>query len=292
MSYKISPFTPVFWHPTTDKFGAKSKYTQTWKATDRILVQVLQLTSSAPIAGDYDGNAPTLRVKNVETGSTWTENWSSWSMNDWCTVKTWVMTGWSPGIYVMLLGDMESEPFCITAETELLDQTTLIQYSMIDNRRRMDTAFVVNGTRQFFDFRVPGGFKDDNWAFGVDNAQFTTSLYDTVDVHSHEMLMKTFTLGNSEGCPVWFADLLNRLLTCTYVYFDGVRYSRHESDVPEVNAEMEDLRSYIFTQTVQRVINLQPAVENANALRLRRVGEEEDDYRIADVEGETMNRMV
>lgn len=291
MSYIVSPFTPVFWKPTTDMFGAKSKYVQTWAPTDKILVQCIQLTASAPIAG-ADGNVPALYLKNLETGSVTSLAWQSWAMNSWATVKWRVITSLSAGIYALLLGSTESEPFCVTNVADYIERTSLIQYSMVDNRRRIDTAFVVNGERQFFDFRVPGGFMDNGWSFGVDNEQFTTSLYDSIDVHAHELTQKTFTLGGSEGVPSWYAELLNRLLTCSYVYVDGVRYSRHESDVPEIANEMEDLRSYIYTQVLQQVRFLVPEIEDANMLRLRRVGDVQDDYRVSELDGETVNRMI
>ena len=291
MSYIVSPFTPVFWKPTADKFGAKTQYVQTWAQTDRILVQCIQLGDGAPIVGK-DGNVPSLSLKDMSTGNVSLLAWQSWALNEWATVKWCVITALQVGIYSLLLGDSESEPFCVSDEQDILNQTCLLQYSSKDNRQRMDAAFVVNGVRQFFDFRIPGGFIDNGWTFGVDNEQFTTGLYDTVDVHAHELVQKTLTLGNSEGVPVWFADLLNRLLTCTYVYVDQVRFSRHESDVPEIVSEMEGLRSYVFTQTLQQVVNLMPDVEAANIVRLRRVGEVQDDYRVAEIEGETVNRIV
>ena len=93
---------------------------------------------------------------------------------------------------------------------------------------------------------------------------------------------KALTLGNSDGCPVWFADLLNRLLCCNYVYVDGERFTRNESDVPEMNAEVEGLRSYIFTQGLRKVINLDPNIENTNLLVLRRVVHNSNDlYRVS-----------
>ena len=290
MSYIVSPFTPVFWKPTTDPFGAKSKYVQTWAQTDKILVQCIQLTSSAPIAG-VDGDVPALSLKNLETGSVTSLAWQSWAMNSWATVKWCEVTSLSTGIYALMLGSVESEPFCVTDVDDYIERTSLIQYSMVDNRTRLDTAFVVDGERQFFDFRVPGGFMDNGWSFGVDNEQFTTSMYDSIDVHAHELTLKTFTLGGSEGVPS-YAELLNRLLTCSYVYVDGVRYSRHESDVPEIAGEMEDLRSYIYTQVLQQVKYLVPEIEDANMIRLRRVGDVQDDYRVSDIDGETVNRMI
>ncbi len=35
-------------------------------------------------------------------------------------------------------------------------------------------------------------------------------------------------MGGQEGVPVHFAEMLNRLLTRSYVYFDGVRYARKD----------------------------------------------------------------
>lgn len=77
------------------------------------------------------------------------------------------------------------------------------------------------GMQYFFDFRVPGGFKDGGWTFGVDNEQFITSDEDIVELYSHEYTTMLFTLGNAMGCPVWFAELLNRVLCCNYVYSMG-----------------------------------------------------------------------
>ena len=37
----ISPFTPLFFSPSTDKFGAKSKYVQLFARTDRIFVELI-----------------------------------------------------------------------------------------------------------------------------------------------------------------------------------------------------------------------------------------------------------
>lgn len=42
----------------------------------------------------------------------------------------------------------------------------------------------------FLDFRAPGGFKDSNWAFTVDNEQFTTPDGDIVELYSREATQK------------------------------------------------------------------------------------------------------
>ena len=258
-------------------FGMESKCVQTWAPSDHILVEVLSFSDDYGLSG-VEGSVPALYVNNLESGARYAQNWKTWAMNSDVTVYWSIISGLLPGIYSLTLG-VDSEPFCVSDDVSILEQTTLIQYSMVDNRRRLDGVFLIGGVRNFFDFRVHGGFKDDNWVFGVDNEQFTNHLYDVLDVYSHEQIVKTFTMGGSIGCPIWFGELLNRLLTCSYVYFDGVRYSRHEADVPEVAQELEGLRSYVMTQNLQKVMNLDPAVERANALRLRRVGQVSDDFR-------------
>jgi hypothetical protein len=263
--YKISPFTPLFWSPTNERSGARSKYVQTFAPSDRILVQAIRVhTGSAPVA-------PSLYIYDVLKEVQTAQRWRAWTMNTTTALLWATIQGLQPGIYTVRFGNNESEPFCVTDDESLLAQTTLIQYSMENNRQRDDAVFVIDGLRNFFDWRIPGGFKDDGWSFGVDNEQFTSNVYDVVDVYSRDLTMKTLTLGNSQGCPVWYGELLNRIFSCTYVYVDGVRYSRHESDVPEVNATVDGLRSYIFKQTVQQVRILDPVLEEQNQLRLRRI---------------------
>lgn len=262
--YIISPFTPLFFVPTTERSGARSKYVQTFSPSDRILVEVIR-------SGQDTVPVLPLYVCDLLNDSRRVQRWKIWSVNSSTTLLWSAIQGLAPGIYNVSFDTYESEPFCVTDDDLLLAQTTLLQYSMRDNRQRDDAVFVIDGMRNFFDWRIPGGLKDDGWSFGVDNEQFTSSAYDVVDVYSREVTIKTLTLGNSQGCPIWYGDLLNRVLSCTYVYVDGVRYCRHDSSVPEVNTTIEGLRSYIFKQQLQRVMLLDPTVESQNQLRLRRI---------------------
>ena len=87
---------------------------------------------------------------------------------------------------------------------------------------------------------------DDNWVFGVNNEQFTTYDNNLSEIYALETTQKTFTLGNAQGCPVWFGELLNRILCCTYVYFEGERFIRADANVPEMSQPIEGYKSYIF----------------------------------------------
>ena len=216
---------------------------------------------------------PFLIIRNVLTGYETKYYWNEWLMNPTTKLRFIELQGLEDGLYVALIGGIfKSAEFMVSSDKDVLQDTVLIQCSNSDNRQRNDAVFWINGMQRFFDFRIPGGFKDDNWTFAVNNEQFTTNFNDKIDLYGQESTIKALTIGNSEGCPVWFADLVNRMLCCNYVYVDGVRYTRNESDVPEMNCEVEGQKSYIFTQGLQRVMNLDPELEKRNLLIMRRVG--------------------
>lgn len=273
--YRISPFTPIFFSPSGDKHGVKPMCVQVFSNTDSILIEVIAtLEYAAP---------PSLIIRDVLNGNEFTYSWKAWAMNTETTLYFIELRGMDDGLYTAVIGTNESEQFCVSSEESMLQDTVLLQYSNPDNRQRNDAVFWIDGMQRFFDFRIPGGFKDDNWSFAVNNEQFVTSNNDKLDLFGQESTIKALTIGNSDGCPVWFAELVNRLLCCYYVYVDGVRYVRNESDVPEMNAELEGQKSYIFTQGLQRVVNLNPNIEQRNLLVLRRV--DNDDYRKIEVYG-------
>ncbi|MCF0219315.1 MAG: hypothetical protein HUK14_05990 [Muribaculaceae bacterium] len=255
----ISPFTPLFFK-THKSDGIESRYIQTFAPTDHILVEIfVDLSASF-----------SLLVSDEDTKITYELPYNSYKINDTTKLLFAVISGLSPGYYRLYVAGKTSNIFRITDDKDELATTTLIQYSMKDNKQRTDALFIIDGMRYFFDFRVPGGFKDSGWTFAVDNEQFVTPDADPVELFALESTQKKFTMGYQEGVPVHFAELLNRLLTCTYVYFDGVRYARKDSSVPEMNVPIEGLDSFVFTQLLQRVNNLNPSIETSNHLIMRR----------------------
>lgn len=279
--YRISPFTPVFFSPSADKHGVMPKSVQVFAQTDRILLEI--------IATDESAAPPELQIIDVLNDFESSYVWRSWVMNATTTLYFVELSGMDCGLYYASIGGRESEKFFITDDDTILQDTVLLQYSNTDNRQRNDVVFWIDGMQRFFDFRVPGGFKDDNWSFGVNNENFTTSDNDTINMYGQEATTKSLTIGNSEGCPVWFADLVNRLLCCNYVYVDQVRYTRNESDTPEMSIEVEGQKSYIFKQGLRRVINLDPVLEDINLLIMRRADES---YRTAEINDETFNLII
>lgn len=267
----ISPFTPIFFEDFKSD-GIESRYLQVFATSDQILLECFcapnESVGSFVVNGyDEDGKAISLPL-----------TLSSWTMADDTVLWFTVISGLSPGTYTIYnsipgsaVPGLCSHFFRVTNDLTELANTTLIQYAMKDNKQRQDAVFIIDGMRYFFDFRVPGGFKDSGWSFAVENEQFITPDADPVELFALESTQKKFTMGGQEGVPVYFAEMLNRLLTCSYVYFDGVRYSRKDSSVPEMNVQMEGLDSFVFTQLLQKVNNLNPHIENANHLIMRRI---------------------
>lgn len=266
----ISPFTPLrFADHRTD--GIPSDYMQVFADTDRILLQILGTSSVSPIVKVIDELAGRV-LYYVEL--------SKWQVNASVTLYFAEICP-SPGVYsVEVAGIGRSDVFRVTDDLAMLEDTTLIQYSMKNNRQRRDTMFIIDGMQYFFDFRVPGGFKDSSWSFGVESEQFTTQLGDISQLYGLATVNKKFTLGGAIGVPVWFAEMLNRILTCTHVYFDGVKYCRKDTSVPEMEVLVEGVDSFIFSQLVQQSVNLDPVIEQTNQAIIRRI--EEGSYRSLD----------
>lgn len=241
----ISPFTPLFFSPSTDKFGAESKYIQLFSPIDKIFIEVL-----SEVEQEIIGN-----ISNKVTGEIYPLEFQTFTMGNDIYVSYTIITGLSNGYYSVTLNEQESEIFKITDDEQELSETTLIRYSMHSNKLRRDCVFWNGETQFYFEFRAPGGFKDDDWAFEVDNEQFEISNGNIVELYAIESTQKRFTLGNARGCPIWYAEHLNRILCCSNVYFNGTRFVRKGNSTPEITQEIASLKSYIFKVTLQGMVD-------------------------------------
>lgn len=246
----ISPFNSIFFLGFRKSPGIECPYIQTFAKSDNILVEVIRTTDEA--------SQPAVLV-NAETGEDiMTLPKQSYSLGTDDVVDCHYLTNAADGFYFLAIGDNESETFRITDDAEILGKTALFEYSTANNDIRRDVAGMAGDNRLYFSFRVPGGFKESGFDFSIDNEQFVTAMSDIVELYGRESVQMTFTLGLSRGVPVWFGDLLNRLLTCRYVYIDGKRYARFESSVPEKEQTLDGVNSFVFTQKLQRINHIEP----------------------------------
>ncbi|MBQ7205007.1 MAG: hypothetical protein IJS04_04100, partial [Muribaculaceae bacterium] len=182
----LSPFSPIFFQPRKGRNGVPSRYIQTWAPTDQILLQFIGVAGETPpVTKVYDECAE---------ADLYTIPWSTWQMNTDDVLYFAEIRGLSNGIYSVVMDGVASEPFKVTDDELELNQTTLIQYAMKDNRQRDDAVFLIDNMPTFFDFRVPGGFKDGGWTFGVENEQFVTDDANIVELFGMESTAKTFTM--------------------------------------------------------------------------------------------------
>jgi len=263
---KLSPFTPLNFAGSNVSDGLASRYTQVFAPTDQIMIQVV---------ADAEETAPTGTLYDAYTDEVVdTITWNEWEINEDKVIYFHVFCGLSDGFYKLTIEDKTSDVFRVTSDEGILSRTTLLQYANKDNKQRDDVVFIIDGVRYFFDFRVPGGFKDSGWEFGVENEQFTTQYQDVVELYASDYITKTFTMGNSIGVPVWFGALLNRLLTCQFVYVNAERYVREGGSVPSMESLIEGLDSFVFTQQLRKTVRIDADYEDENQVATRRVDED------------------
>ena len=262
--FMLSPFTPLFF-VTRKSAGIDCEYMQVYSTNDRILLQLIE-TDAGNIQRlanvDYISIEPSgEKLCNIA--------WKTWKMNE--TTRIWFAElSFNPGVFsVTLAGYGKSEPFFVTGDEKMLSATTLIQYTSKSNKYRNDVVFFIDGMQYYFYWRVPGGFKDSGWTFSAESNQFLTQYADIIQLSGSESTQKVFTLGHSEGVPIWYGEMLNRILTCTHVYFDGDRYSRKDTSAPEVNQQIEGVNAFVFTQLLQKAVNISPKYAESNHIILR-----------------------
>ncbi len=266
----ISPFTPLsFTEHKTD--GIESPYIQVFSPWDKILIEVFCTPDEDVGVVELFAEPGHILIDTI--------SFSEWEIND-DTRLLFAQLSPGTGFFTLQIGGYKSNVFKVTDNAFELSQTTLIQYSHRNNLQRTDVAFFIDRMQYFFDLRVHGGFKDSDWAFGIDNEQFVTPLADISQLFAMESTQKKFTLGDSRGVPVWFGEMLNRILTCSHVYFDGVKYVRKESSVPEMTTQLEGVNSFVFTQLLQQSHFLDPVIEQTNQALIRRYNNTE--YRKTD----------
>lgn len=246
----ISPFNSIFFLGSRKTDGLECPYLQTFSTTDVVMIEVIR-TADEPAKAATLKNAVTGAAVNVLPRV-------SVSLGTSDALDCYTVSDVTDGIYFISIGDDDSESFRVTSDPAYLKNTIVIEYSAADNNSRSDVVGIADDERLYFTFRIPGGFKDSGWNFSIDNEQFVTDKSDIVELYARESVQQTLTMGLSMGVPIWFGELLNRLLTCRYVYIDGKRFARFGSSVPEMEQTLDGVNSFVFSQKLQRINHLEP----------------------------------
>ncbi len=256
---RFSPFNPIYLcgrHSISPMLG----YQCVFSDSDHIMLQCFH---------SVDENPGDITIVDVDTSRTVVKvSWFQWPIGD-CILSFYELRGLFCGKYRLYIGDdTVSCEIIITDNESILDKTVLVQFCQQSNKDRTDIATWINGTQYYIDFRIPGGFLDKDWEFGVDNEQLSTPMSDLIEVHSIDITDKRLTVGFSEGMPVWVGELLNRALSCDLVYIDGVRYTRIDGETPQ---KYEAGNGMVFTQMLRQSQSLGVKFEWLNQLALRRI---------------------
>lgn len=243
----------VFRPAVDDPSAATLRFTQRFGRYDHIIVQAVGDTSTAI----------TTRVYNAHTGAQTYSN---------ATTRVQVDGGWylyhcalpvlSEGFYYITLTGggvtLRSQDFEITRLVENDPEWVRIEYGGTRNDTPMNAMFVVNGARVPFLLRLPAGFKPQGWSGSVEAETYRTQRQELRVLYSAPYEKWTLTIGTAAGIPVEYLQMLNNILSCEYVYINGVRWCRSEGSVPEKQLVMAGAQ--MFTASV--VLEKQPTLDN------------------------------
>lgn len=263
----IASICPLVFNPIRyDKFG-NNCYIQKFYTTDEILVQVIS-NEGAPsfFLNNLSYNSTNILLAD-ESGATLLDENSdmlSDSISDSTTLsfETYgidgeyylyqiALSGLNDSIYSISINDSESEPFEVTSDRQILEDSILIKCSHYDNNSAFNNIWWANDVRQYVSLRVEGGFKPDGISEQVDNEYFRNQFQEITGLYSVPYQTRVLTVGNATGVPYWIANIINKMLCVSYLSIDGVFYVRSESSVPEKAAIQEGGEMFWYSITLE-----------------------------------------
>lgn len=258
----ISPFSPIYFSGPDCKVGSMKDYVHTFSTSDHILIEIFH-----PIAETI----PTLWLLDAVSGESISSlGWNIIRLNVSDGMSFYELRELKEGYYVLKFGEYKSNLIHITEDSEVLNDTVLIQYATLDNRSRKDILSWINGKCYYHDFRVFGGFLDSDWIFHVENEQFMTENNDVVELCAFDYTEKTLTVGPSSGLPFWIGEMLNRIFSCSLTFIDGKRYSRPQGSPLSHEYVNDDGKGFVFRQLLRESNFLNAEFEYMIRLSLRR----------------------
>lgn len=246
---RFSPFNPIYFENYGTSNDAMKDYTHVLSSSDHILIEVFHKNSEI---------LPALSLINADTDTIiMSLSWSTIRFNETDCVSFYELKGLEVGCYLLRFGENNSNLIRVTNDDDQLSGTILMQYAMLNNYSRKDVYTRVRGQIRYFDFRVPGGFKDEGWSFSVETDQFLTPESDIVEICAYEATDKALTVGHSVGVPKWIGEMLNRISACNLIFIDGERYSITEnSNVEQIGSNSQgDKFVYSITLRKARLLN-------------------------------------
>ncbi len=254
----FSPFNPVV-------FGDISftDFPHVFSVDDHIMIECFK---------EPHEEMPPLVLRREDNETSYNLSWNCLTFGD-RGVAYYLLKNLEPGHYVFECDNIRSNEVIVTDKEEILSDTVLLQFCQTDNRSRYDIATKINNGKYFFDFRIPGGFRDSEWEFYVENEQFETAQADIIELYSIDILRKKLTIGSSVGVPAWVGELVNKALSCDLFYIDGERFCRVQESTPEVVLSNNEGSRFVYNVNLQQNICSKPLdlqEEFLNRIAMRR----------------------
>lgn len=261
----ISPYNPLDFG--TDKFkdnsSLPSDHQQTWAKADTIWLEVIH---DYPISVESPQDVIEVKIDNTSVSPHKADIsiYNGKYCSVWCialsaqnTTNTHQVTI-TETIGETIITTLYSNNFQVLENNHPdIANTLLLSYTNKDNRKTDRHVWINPYTSPIsqytFMWRIEGGFKDSGRQFGVDSEQFTTTTRNTLDIYALDYQVRQLTMGLGEGVPIWYAELLNRILSLSNVTIDGTQMVRNEGEVPEITPIMEGTKSFIVTQNLREV---------------------------------------
>ena len=260
---RFSPFNPIYFSKDGVADDAMAGYVHIFSTDDHVLTQIFHDAGIIP---------PFLELLDCNTEETLFQlSWCTYDINHSKAVSFYELRGLDAGDYILKVGNYVSNPIHVTSDLEELEDTVLIQYSMRTNVSRTDIYPIINGLPKYFEIRLCGGFKDEDWSFSVENDQFSTDKADVVILQSIEATDKVLTIGDSEGEPSWIGNKIGLILVCELLFIDGCRFSKSDDSAVEITDGNVEGTKFVYDVTLRQARYENAAFERIIRATLRRV---------------------
>lgn len=254
MKISVPYISPLVFNPASDPAATELRFTQRFGRYDHVIIQVAGKSYQTLYMKVYNALDGT-QVASKRCSCTTLEIGVRY-------IYTAVLDILDEGIYYAKYTQdgetLRSQDFEVTRLVETDSEWALFEYGGSRNDTPIDTAFVVGGIRVPFLVRLPAGFKPSGYEGSVEVETYRTQTQELRVLYSAPYDKWTLTIGAAQGIPVEYVRMVEWILSCEYVYINGVRWVRSEGSTVEKQLVMQGAQ--MFTASV--VLERQQSLDN------------------------------
>lgn len=262
-----SEHSPYFFRTMPREDGTHFQYLQQWycplvgTGADAALLQFFTDSANACSCYFVDANDTTNKVAFtptiVQVNSTlWVHSYSPTTQIN--PFRSLIGGAWYAEIESYDGNELiTSEVFEVVSDAYCLRDSQLLKYSNTTNITPYDSLFVLNGTVQEWEWRIPAGIKASGYAAQIDSEDFRNQRQDIIHLYDAAFSKYVLTIGHAKGVPYYYAELLNRVLSCDTVQFyngsEWLTVRRSGNAVPQLAETFTNSGYFHITQDIEVV---------------------------------------